>query len=229
MITQKWTGYRYLHVFSMTFLMFMLCDSVFTYKFVAMPFGYAEACVFVIPFWFIIGDIIAEVYGQKASRNILLSAFAIEIVFAFFSYFLVHLPSPSFWKNEFSYELILGHLPRIIFSSALAVLISGYLNIYFIVKWKKLLHGRYFWLRSIGASWISEGVYSFIAVYFILYGVVPFHAILIAILWSYLSKIILTIILSAPGAWIASITKKNECIPSNQIISFNPLNGENSR
>lgn len=229
MLTQQWTGYRYLHIFSMAFLMFMLCDSVFTYKFVTMPFGYAEACVFVIPFWFIIGDIIAEIYGQKISRNILLSAFAVEIVFAFFSYFLVHLPSPSFWKNELAYKLILGHLPRIIFSSALAILISGYLNIYFIVKWKKLLRGRYFWLRSIGASWISEGVYSFIAVYFILYGVVPFHAILIAIFWSYLSKIILTIILSAPSTWIAAITKKHEYIPPDQIISFNPLNGENSR
>ena len=221
MNTQKQAGYRYLHVFSMFFLMFMLCDSVFTYKFVAMPFGYAEACVFVIPFWFIVGDIIAELYGQKISKNILLTAFMIEIIFGFFSCFLVHLPSPLSWQNEFSYELILGHLPRVIFSSALAVLISGYINIYFIVKWKKLLHGKYFWLRSIGASWISEGLYSFIAVYFIMVGIAPLHAILIAIFWSYLSKIILTILLSGPGALIATIVKTKE---HHQPVLCNPLN-----
>ena len=220
MDAQKQAGYRYLHVFSMFFLMFMLCDSVFTYKFVAMPFGYAEACVFVIPFWFIIGDIIAELYGQEISKNILLAAFTIEIIFGLFSYCLVHLPSPLSWKNNFSYELILGHLPRVIFSSALAVLISGYINIYFIVKWKKLLHGKYFWIRSIGASWISEGLYSFIAVYFIMVGIAPLHAILIAIFWSYFSKILLTILLSGPGALIARIVKTKEyCQP----VLCNPL------
>ena len=223
MDTKNQAGYRYLHVFSMLFLMFMLCDSVLTYKFVAMPFGYAEACVFVIPFWFITGDIIAELYGQKISRNILLSAFAIEIIFGIFTYFLVHLPCPASGKNAFAYELVLGHLPRVIFSSALAVLISGYLNIYFIVKWKKLLHGRYFWLRSIGASWISEGIYSLIAVYFIMVGIAPLHAILIAIFWSYLSKIILTILLSGPAALIATITKERECC---QPVLCNPLDDE---
>ena len=142
------------------------------------------------------GDIITEIYGSRISRNILLSAFLIEIIFSFACYFLVHLNSPEFWKNEPAYELILGHLPRVVFSSALAVLISGYINIYFISRWKRLLYGKYFWLRSIGASWISEGVYSAVAVYFILYQVAPFHAILIAIFWSYLSKIILTLLLS---------------------------------
>lgn len=219
----KQSHYRYLHIFSMLFLMLMLCDAVTTYKFIRMPFGCAEACVFVIPLWFILGDIITEIYGKKIARNILFSAFVIEVIFSLLCNFLVYLPSPTFWKNEPSFELILGHLPRVVLSGAVAVLIAGNINIYCISKWKKMLAGRYFWIRSIAASWISEGIYSAIAVYFILRGVAPQHVILTAIFWSYISKILLTILFSTPAVVIATIVKARENI-SNESDFLNPFN-----
>ena len=207
---QDKTGFRYLYVLAMLFLTVMLCDAVTVYKLVDMPFGYTSACAYVFPLWFVLSDIITEVYGQRIARRILWSAFFCEIVFSLACYFLVKLDSPAFWQYQDAFELILGHLPRIIFSSSVAILVSGYLNIYFISKWKIMLRGKYFWLRSIGSSWIGEFFYTFISIFFMMYGMLTFKGLMTAIAWSYLIKAVCTVILAFPANVVATFLKIKE-------------------
>ena len=59
---------------------------------------------------------------------------------------------PQFLSIQNAYEEVFGNLIRFVSAGFLAVLSSHFLNIYIFSKWKILLRGKYFWLRSIGAS-----------------------------------------------------------------------------
>ena len=217
--------YRYLHLLSMAYIMLMLCDAVLVYKFIKMPFGYGEACIFITPLWLIISDIITEVYGFKTARQVLVSAIICYAIFTLLAYTFIQLPSPEQSVHlQASYDLILGHLPQILLASIAAIFISGYINMLCISKWKIRFKGKYFWLRSLGASWIGALIYTVIAITLMLYPGqhISYTAISIAIMWSYLSKIILTLILSGPGALLAHWLNIKEESPINR-TGFNPF------
>src|SRR3990167_826169 len=203
-------NFNIMHFLGMLLLTVMLCDAVTAYKWIDMPWGYTSACAFVAPFWFIISDIVTEVYGKKISQQFLLAAIVCEITFCFSCYALIQLPSPTFWNHQQDFNMVLGHLPRIFISSYLAILISGYLNIYFLSKWKVLLKGRYFWLRSIGASCIGECIYTIIAIFCMFYGKMNFSGLLETIFWSYVIKIACTVLLATPANLVCLILKKPE-------------------
>lgn len=50
---------------SMIYLGIMICSDLLVYKFIDMPYGYTTAATFVFPLWFVLNDIVAEVYGPK--------------------------------------------------------------------------------------------------------------------------------------------------------------------
>jgi uncharacterized PurR-regulated membrane protein YhhQ (DUF165 family) len=78
-----------------------------------------------------------------------------------------------------------------------------------------LLKGKYFWLRSIGASAIAELLYSSMAVLMIGYGVFSLHEIMYMIIWSYAAKVIYTVILAGPANLVTYWLKKSENISFN--------------
>ena len=57
--------YKYLPLLSMLFLTILFADAVLEYKPIEMKFGTMMASSFIFPFWFLITDIIAEIYGTK--------------------------------------------------------------------------------------------------------------------------------------------------------------------
>ena len=82
--------------------------------------------------------------------------------FCFASYILLYLPvnvSGHDFATFQDYYEIFNNLPRIYISSAISIIIAISLNAYLIVRWKILLHGKYFFLRSFCSSTIGEGIF----------------------------------------------------------------------
>jgi uncharacterized integral membrane protein (TIGR00697 family) len=105
-----------------------------------------------MPLWFVLGDVIAEVYGYKAARHVIWMAIICQFIFALSCAILISFDSPDGWANQGAYNQVLGKLPRVAFASFFAIVSGAFINAYAISKWKILLHGKYFWLRSLGAS-----------------------------------------------------------------------------
>jgi uncharacterized PurR-regulated membrane protein YhhQ (DUF165 family) len=82
--------------------------------------------------------------------------------------------------------------------------------------------GRYFWLRSIGASGISELLFSFIAVFMIQFGQ-PLNMVFKIALASVALKFIYTIILSGPANLVVNHIKKVTKLGVYNSIDFNPF------
>ena len=89
----------------------------------------------------------------------------------------------------------------------IAAIIGGYLNAYLLIRWKFLLKGRYFFLRSIGSSFISDFVQIIVSSFIVFYNFVSFNDFIKTVLITYLFHIILMTLYSIPNSFIVRLLK----------------------
>ncbi len=228
--THSLVGYKYLIFFSMLYMSIMICNAILTNRYISL-----SKDIFVLggtltsPLIFILGDIVAEIFGYKVAKQMIWCSFTCQSIFAIICWLIVRAPYPTFFNNYYSYNFVLGQLLYIVMSSFIAFIVSGLINIHIITKWKVLLQGRYFWLRSLGSSTIAEALYSAIAIVMMEIGSIPLTNIWKLILISYLIKVAYSIIFAAPGNLIVNFIKNTTKIdvydyPAN----YNPFKNNRS-
>ena len=75
-------------------------------------------------------------------------------------------------------------------------------------RWKVLLKGRYFWLRSLGSSTIAEAIYSLIAILMMEILSIPLKSILQVVTISFSIKAIYSVLLAGPANLLVNYLKK---------------------
>lgn len=194
-------NYNVLITLSMLYMSIMLLNAILTNRYIGTNSYFLLGGAFISPFLFILDDIIAEIYGYKMIRTVIISGFLSQTLFALISLIIVNTHYPSFFKEAHAYHYILGlSFLRIDLSSFLAYIIANLINAQILTRWKMLLKGRKFWLRSMGSSILSEGIYSLIAVFMIEIFSIPTYNLLKIILIIYFIKISCTIILTTPSS-----------------------------
>lgn len=204
-------SYRYLIFFAMLCMMIMLCKSIFSYLLVNI-YGYTlQAGQFISPLWFVVSDMIAEIYHYNIARQVLISGFICQIIFTFFIVILLHLPHPLS-QGSHAYEIVFGNMWRITFAVLIAFIVSGFINIKIITWLSSITQGKYFWARSIGASGVAEFFYSTVATFIIQYGKQDAHTLLLIIIASFSLKIVYSSLLAYPANKVVDMVKAMEGI-----------------
>lgn len=217
--------FKYFYIVSMIYLMIMLCSIVVVYKIVQFKEITVAASTLIMPFWFFLCDVIAEIYGYKMIRRLIWLSLLFELIFIILLTMLIHLPSPKTWQYESDYVQVFGGLPRIFLGNVLAVLTGGFVNIIIITKLKIVTRARFFWLRSLTSSTVGEAVYTFVAFTVDFINVVPFSQIMELIIVSYTIKILFSPIASVLGVICTGILRRAEggAVEETKFINFNPL------
>lgn len=111
---------------------------------------------FLFPLTYILGDILAEIYGLKRARLAILAGFGLAIV-ASLSFLLTGLapPAPGYHNNA-AFKAVLGFVPRIVAASLAGYLAGQLLNATVLVKIKKVTGERSMWARVIGSTFVGE-------------------------------------------------------------------------
>ena len=68
-------GYKFLLFISMFYMSVMLLNAVMTNRYIGTDSFFLLGGVFVSPFLFVLDDIIAEIFGYKITRMVILSGF----------------------------------------------------------------------------------------------------------------------------------------------------------
>ncbi len=202
-------GYKFLLFIAMIYMSVMLLTTVLTNRYIGTDSFFLLGGVFIAPFLFILDDIIAEIYGYKLTRVVILSGYASQTLFVLAAQLVLTAPHPSFFTESHSYDNVLGSsLIRIDLSSFVAYFVANLLNSYILTKWKVLTKGRYFWLRSIGSSTFAELIYSLIAVVLIEFGSISSKSIFEITLPIYAVKVTASIIFALPSQIFVNYIKK---------------------
>src|SRR3990167_8542287 len=218
-------GHKYLVFFSMLYMSIMICNAILTNRYISL-----SKDIFVLggtltsPLIFILGDVVAEIFGYKIAKQMIWCGFTCQVIFAIICGLVVRAPYPVFFKNYYVYSFVFNQLLYIVISSFVAFIISNLINIHIITRWKILLKGRYFWLRSLGSSTIAEALYSAIAILMMEIGSISSANIWRVILMSYLIKVTYSVVFAAPGNLLVNYIKNSTGIDVyEQSASFNPF------
>jgi uncharacterized integral membrane protein (TIGR00697 family) len=111
---------------------------------------------FLFPLTYVLGDVLAEVYGMRRARRAILMGFALAAL-ASVTFLVVSVtpPAPG-WPNQEAWAAVLGFVPRIVFASLCGYLAGQFLNAYVLVKLKERTRGRSLWARLLGSTVVGE-------------------------------------------------------------------------
>ncbi len=217
--------FKFLIPLAMAFMMVALCDMVMIYRLSHIgPFTITVG-VFVMPLYYLISDIITEVYGYQRARRIVWIMLLNLFIFALIITLLNLFPIAPGWHHKSDFDYVLGHVLRISIMGGIASTMFGvFLNNIIISKWKIIIKGRWFALRSVMSSAIGELIQNIIGCLVLYIGVLPLHKIFQMILPIYFTQILCDCFWVIPGAFFVSWLKNYEGIDVYDTdVDFNPF------
>jgi len=210
--------------FSMLFLTIMLGTYVLAYKMISVGGYIISGGIFIFPINYAITDITTEVYGYEQTKKLIKLAFMCCLFFALIVPFLAVMPPPVNWPYQSGYTHVLGSVFRFFIANTIGIIIGITINGYLIAKWKVMMQGRHFWLRSIGSSAVGELVTSIIADIIAFAGTTDILGVLKLMLGIFSVKLVYSILLSLPNSLIVTHLKLRSGFNPNNKIKFNPFN-----
>jgi len=148
----------------------------------------------LFPFTYIVGDIVAEVYGYKKARFVIILGFLCNAFMALFFLLSIKLPPASTWHLQNEYATILGTTPRMFIASLSAFLFGSLSNAFVLNFIKKYTGEKRLYLRTIGSTIVGELLDTLIFVIIAFLGTVPNNVIITMILCQYVWKVLYEVI-----------------------------------
>lgn len=149
------------------FVTCLIIANIIAVKPLQLPFGLATpAGVIVFPLSYLFGDVLTEVYGYSAARRVIWLGFGCNLLAVVAIAIAGGLPGASAagWTagQQSAYEGILGFTPVLLLASFCAYLAGEFLNSFVLAKLKIATKGRWLWTRTIGSTFVGEGIDSII-------------------------------------------------------------------
>lgn len=130
----------------------LIISNVVAVKLISFGPFTVDGGVFLFPLVYILGDVLAEVYGFKASRRAIFAGFALAII-ASLTILLVQVsPAAPEWEFQESYEHVLGFVPRIVAASLAGYLAGQLINAWLLVR----LRDRALARGNTSGGWLSQ-------------------------------------------------------------------------
>jgi uncharacterized integral membrane protein (TIGR00697 family) len=131
------------------------------------------AGIVIFPISYVLGDVLTEVWGYAAARQVIWLGFACNALMVAAVWLGGELPAAPFWKGQAAYQEILGQAPRILLASFAAYLVGEFANAFVLAKLKIATGGRWLWVRTIGSTVVGQALDSLVFVVLAFAGAVP--------------------------------------------------------
>lgn len=216
--------YKALSLLAMLFVTISLSTFILGYKVITIHHTIFSAAALVIPIRYMLGDVIAEVYGFYIAKKYIWYMVICGISFAAIITVAIHLPSPTFWDHQAQYNTVLGRTMRIAVDATVGVILGSMLNVYLLTKWKVLVSGRLFILRSLGSSVIGELTQYIVVLIMMYYNLLTWRQIFELIIVDYAIQVVFLFISTPFAHLLVSLLKRIEGREvTDQTIVFNPF------
>lgn len=147
----------------MIYTTFSLTCDIVAFKMVKLnEHCFLMASAFLFPMLYVFVDIITELFGSKNARFAVLLHILCDCLFTFTILWLIHLPSPNWWDKQEAYNIVLNPMGGLYFAGVFASIVSSFLNIYFMQKFKNKMNGKFFAFRSSISSILGILIYTVI-------------------------------------------------------------------
>jgi uncharacterized integral membrane protein (TIGR00697 family) len=117
---------------------------------------FTDGGAILFPLTYVLGDILAEVYGLRRANRAIITGFVLAAVMSL-TFLVVDAapPAPS-WDNQDAWHAVLGFVPRIVVASLLGYLAGQLLNALVLVRIKQRWGEGRLWVRLITSTVVGE-------------------------------------------------------------------------
>lgn len=162
-------------ILAVSFVALLLISNIAATKLFGLTFGPVhlifDGGAILFPFTYVLGDVLAEIYGFRKTRAVIIMGFIASALAALVFYLVQILPPAADYASQDAFEAVLGFVPRIIAASLTAYLIGQLTNAYVLVAIKKRFGEGRLWVRLLGSSVVGEAADTLIFCTIAFYGV----------------------------------------------------------
>lgn len=123
---------------SMIYISLFFASITVAYKIIAFGHELYCASILIFPLLFPFSDALSEIYGPAIAKSMIWYTIVCEIIFVILTNIAIHLPSPSNWHHQSEFNFLIGGYIHVLIANVTALLISFYLNIFLLNKWRIL-------------------------------------------------------------------------------------------
>jgi len=134
----------------------LLISNVAATKLIALGPLIFDGGAILFPLTYVIGDVLAEVYGLKRARRAIVTGFILAAVMSLCFLLVGVLPPEPSWGNQEAWMSVLGFVPRIVVASLCGYLCGQMLNALVVVKIKARMAERALWVRLVSSTVVGE-------------------------------------------------------------------------
>lgn len=115
-----------------------------------------DGAFFLFPLSYVLGDVLSECYGFKASRRAVITGFAATLIAVASFYIAIALPAADFWENQDAFASVLGLFPQIVLASLAGYVVGQLLNAWTLVAIKRRTGEGSLWVRLLGSTVVGQ-------------------------------------------------------------------------
>jgi hypothetical protein len=206
------------------FITALLVANIIAVKLIGIAGLVIPAGTIIFPISYICGDVLTEVYGYHRARMVIWLGFACNLLAVGAIWLAQVAPGAEFWEAQAAYERILGFAPRLLLASFCAYLIGEFANSFVLAKMKVLTQGRMLWARTIGSTFVGQGLDSLAFVTIAFIGTLPLAGLAATIVTQWLLKVVYEAIATPLTYVVVNFLKRQEGIDVyDHETAFNPL------
>jgi queuosine precursor transporter len=117
---------------------------------------FTDGGALLFPLTYILGDVLAEVYGLRQARRAIWVGFALAALASLTFLAVGAAPPGPGYENQDAFVAVLGFVPRIVLASLVGYLAGQLLNAYVLVRLKERFAGRGLVGRLVGSTVVGE-------------------------------------------------------------------------
>jgi queuosine precursor transporter len=172
---------------------------------------FTDGGAFLFPLTYIVGDILAEVYGLRQAKRAIWVGFGLGALASLTFLAVGAAPPGPGYENQDAFVAVLGFVPRIVLASLSGYLAGQFLNAYVVVKIKERTKERHLWARLIGSTVVGEFADTALFCFIAFVGVFPTWGSLISYaIAGYFYKVMVEVIMLPVTYAVIRAIKKRE-------------------
>lgn len=201
---------NFLPVISGLFVGILVLSNILAVKMIHLSVFVFDGGTLLFPFSYILGDILAEVYGHKTAKKIIWTGFFMLLFTSVNIYIVSILPAEQEWQLQKAFDDILLQMPRITAGSLAGYLLGATSNSYILSEIKKITKEKHLWMRTIGSTLVGELIDSAVFVAIAFTGIYRISVLITMAFSNYLFKTAIEVIFTPLTYKVIAFVKRNE-------------------
>ena len=115
-----------------------------------------DGAFILFPLSYVVGDVLSEVYGFRATRRAIYTGFAMQSIAMVAYWVTIFMPGASFYTNQESLRAVVGASTLIIIGSLAGFVCGQTLNAWVVVAIKARTKEKHLWARLLSSTVVSE-------------------------------------------------------------------------